>query len=124
MYKIAFLAALAIALLPGTLRAQQRVSPEAAAYRARLDSLVPVYRAAKRALAIADSVRDTEQLAAQLQPLDSASIPPFILVAPHSKAERAFPLFRHALEDRRALIADLDRAPAITLLINTARLEQ
>lgn len=109
--------AFAIALLPGSLHSQSRTSPEAAAYRARLDSLIPVYREASRALAVADSVRDAELLAAQREPLDSVAIPPFVLVMPKSKAEGVVPLFRQVLADRSALIAQLDRAPHITLLI-------
>ena len=62
-------------------------------------------------------MREAEQLAAQREPLDSVTIPPFVLVTPHSKAARLFPVFRRALADRGALIAQLDRAPAITLLI-------
>jgi hypothetical protein len=117
MYRVAVTMALAIALLPGSLHAQSPISPEAATYRARLDSLLPEYRAASRALALADSMRDAEQIAAQRQPLDSVWIPPFMLVTPHSKSGRVFPVFRGALADRRALLAQLDRAPVITLLI-------
>lgn len=117
MFRIVAIIALSLSLFPDASPAQSRVSAEAAAYRARIDSLLPEYRAAQRALARVDSVRKAEQLAAQREPLDSLFFAPFVVVTPHSKAARVLPIFRNAIEERHALLAQLEDAPPITLLI-------
>lgn len=117
MFKTASIFALSLSLLPAILHAQSLVSDEAAMYRARIDSLLPVYEAARRALTVADSVREVNELAAQREPLDSILLTPFIVVAPRSHADKVFPLMRRTIEERASLLAQLESAPRITLLV-------
>lgn len=97
--------------------AQQHESAAAAAMRARIDSLVPEWHAAGKALHEHDSIARVETLRRQSEPLDTLTAAPFTAVARHSEATRIFRVFRNALANQAELMDGLASAPPITLLV-------
>jgi hypothetical protein len=88
---------------------------DAASQRALLDSLIPQLYAAKRALLHADSVERAMQISAVSDPLDTAVVHPFVLIAPRGQAAETFAAFRAAVRRSPALYADFPVHRRLTL---------
>src|SRR5687768_8070248 len=91
------------ALLAASPCRAQSLSPEAAAQRARVDSLIPEWRAASRELHYGDSVREARQRAAPVA-LDTAVFGPFVVVARDSESGEHFRNFEKAVAGRAAIL--------------------
>jgi hypothetical protein len=101
-------------LAPLDARAQ---SAEAQAQHARIDSLIPEWRAANRAVLMADSVRRARRLASEQEPLDTLVLPAFMIVARHKQAAETFAAFRAAVRRRGDMLEGIPRDRHVTLLV-------
>lgn len=106
-------------VLPSPVAAQQ--SAEVAQLEARIDSLMPLYEAANRAMTRADSIRAAQRLEVEREPLDSARLGPFIIVTQRSQTARLLPVFQDAFAERAAMFAGLPDSVRITLLAEADR---
>ena len=116
---------LAVALLatlvtvPGSASAQVHESAAAAALHARVDSLVPEWRAAGLIMQQRDSVERLRRRNKDAEKLDTLALPPFVIVAQQSHSKSVFKLFRETLHQRKNIVAGLESAPAVTLLVGS-----
>lgn len=102
-------------------RADAQQSAEVARLQARMDSLMPIYDAASRALARTDSIRAAQRLEVEREALDSTRLGSFIIVTQGSQTERLLPVFRDAYAERAAMFAGLPDSVRITLLVEADR---
>lgn len=104
---------------PGSVSAQVHESAAAAALRARVDSLVPEWRAAGLRMQQRDSVQRMERRLKDAAKLDTLASPPFVIITRQSYASSVFKLFREALRQHKNMLAGLEAAPTVTLLVGS-----
>ena len=115
MYKVLIVTLVMAAPVPA---AAQSLSAEAAAQKARVESLLPAYTSAREALRVRDSVRAAARRNAGREPLDTVHIPPFRIVTQRSLSDELVPVVREVLSDEylRSL-QGIENAQPLTLLV-------
>lgn len=88
------------------------------AQRARIDSIIPAYEAALRAVQVRDSVNRARRLARQLESLDTARAEGFVVIAPEAISSAAFRAFREAFRQRSAIVRGIPAQESVTLLVH------
>lgn len=91
-------------------------SPEVAAQRARVDSLIPEWRSVSRELHHADSVRRA-RMRARTVAVDTAVIGPFLVIARASESREHFRNVRKAVAARSAMLAGIPEERRATLFL-------
>ena len=94
----------------------QSLTPEAAAQRARVDSLIPEWRAARREMHYDDSVREA-RLRAQPLALDTAVFGPFMVVARASESQEHFRNFDKAVASRADILRGISPQSRVRLFV-------
>ncbi len=96
-------------------------TPEIAARRARIDSLLPQVRAAHVQVLRDDSLRKARELAADLEPLDTVSIPPFTVIVRRREARETSAAFRWAIEPWRETLRGFSPDSGLVLAVEWAK---
>jgi hypothetical protein len=109
------LAILLVCLLaPAETAAQE--SAEIAAQRARIDSLLPEWRAANREILRADSIRRARREQRQV-PVDTVAIAPFVIIAPRKQSAAHFRNFRRAVAERAVMLEGIPENKHLKLFV-------
>lgn len=94
----------------------QQIDNALARQRARIDSLLPEWRAAARQLRVADSISRAQR---RTHPpvVDSALIGPFVVIAPLDEAAEHFRNFREAFARRAAIFEGMPAASRVRVFV-------
>jgi hypothetical protein len=101
---------IAACLFAGAAGAQ--VSAEAAAQRARIDSMIPEWQGAMRALLYRDSVRRMHEQS-RVVALDTAEAGPFMLIARDEQADSIFRDMKAAVNERAPIFSSIPARSAV-----------